>query len=148
AGCGWVWAPDTVWSPAWVTWRYSDAYCGWAPLPPGCGYHAGVGLTFHSAGVSVGFAFGLASDSYPFVPSLHFHDRMPSRYALAPQQVVNVYNRTTVINNFTHDSNNTLVNEGPGRDRIARVTRSEIQKVTLRDVPTDGTRVIKSDRLE
>ena len=35
---GWVWTPDTVWGPSWVTWRYSDDYCGWAPLPPFTAY--------------------------------------------------------------------------------------------------------------
>ncbi|MCJ7581918.1 MAG: hypothetical protein MUP98_15500, partial [Candidatus Aminicenantes bacterium] len=32
---GWYWVPDTVWGPAWVTWRQSSLYIGWAPLPPG-----------------------------------------------------------------------------------------------------------------
>ena len=32
---GWVWVPGTVWSPAWVQYRYGDPYVGWAPLPPG-----------------------------------------------------------------------------------------------------------------
>ena len=31
---GWVWIPGDVWSPAWVDWRYSDDYVGWAPEPP------------------------------------------------------------------------------------------------------------------
>jgi hypothetical protein len=31
---GWVWVPDSVWSPAWVAWRANDDYVGWAPLPP------------------------------------------------------------------------------------------------------------------
>lgn len=31
---GWVWIPGRVWAPAWVTWRYSDNYIGWAPLGP------------------------------------------------------------------------------------------------------------------
>lgn len=31
---GWVWIPGTVWAPAWVSWRYSDAYIGWYPLWP------------------------------------------------------------------------------------------------------------------
>ncbi|TAL05152.1 MAG: hypothetical protein EPO07_03995, partial [Verrucomicrobia bacterium] len=31
---GWCWQPDNIWAPAWVTWRYDNAYCGWAPLPP------------------------------------------------------------------------------------------------------------------
>jgi hypothetical protein len=33
---GWLWIPGFVWAPAWVSWRSSDAYFGWAPLgPPG-----------------------------------------------------------------------------------------------------------------
>ena len=32
---GWIWIPDTEWGPAWVTWRWSDDYVGWAPLGPG-----------------------------------------------------------------------------------------------------------------
>ncbi len=31
---GWVWIPGDVWGPAWVDWRYSDEYVGWAPEPP------------------------------------------------------------------------------------------------------------------
>ncbi len=31
---GWCWAPDRVWGPAWVSWHFGDAWCGWAPLPP------------------------------------------------------------------------------------------------------------------
>ncbi len=32
---GWVWVPGYQWAPAWVTWRYSPDYIGWAPLAPG-----------------------------------------------------------------------------------------------------------------
>jgi hypothetical protein len=31
---GWFWVPDQDWSPGWVAWRKSDAWVGWAPLPP------------------------------------------------------------------------------------------------------------------
>jgi hypothetical protein len=33
-GYGWCWVPDYEWGPAWVSWRRSDDYVGWAPLPP------------------------------------------------------------------------------------------------------------------
>src|ERR1700688_871092 len=33
-GSGWFWVPGDEWAPAWVDWRYSDEYVGWAPLPP------------------------------------------------------------------------------------------------------------------
>jgi hypothetical protein len=32
---GWIWIPGYQWAPAWVTWRYSPDYIGWAPLGPG-----------------------------------------------------------------------------------------------------------------
>jgi hypothetical protein len=31
---GWYWVPDTVWAPAWVTWRTSGDHVVWAPMPP------------------------------------------------------------------------------------------------------------------
>lgn len=31
---GWCWVPGYEWGPAWVSWRMSDEYIGWAPLPP------------------------------------------------------------------------------------------------------------------
>jgi hypothetical protein len=34
ATIGWFWVPDADWSPGWVAWRDSDAYTGWAPMPP------------------------------------------------------------------------------------------------------------------
>lgn len=30
-----VWVPDTEWGPAWVIWRQSPGYYGWAPMSPG-----------------------------------------------------------------------------------------------------------------
>src|SRR5579871_662474 len=38
---GWCWQPDHTWGPAWVSWRQSADYCGWAPLPPGVKYVPG-----------------------------------------------------------------------------------------------------------
>ena len=38
---GWVWVPGRVWAPAWVMWRYSDAYVGWAPILAGYDYWYG-----------------------------------------------------------------------------------------------------------
>jgi hypothetical protein len=33
-GLGWFWVPGYVWGPAWVSWRTSPGYVGWAPLAP------------------------------------------------------------------------------------------------------------------
>ena len=32
---GWYWVPGYRWAPAWVSWRRSDSYVAWAPLPVG-----------------------------------------------------------------------------------------------------------------
>ncbi|HEU0061235.1 MAG TPA: DUF6600 domain-containing protein [Hyphomicrobiaceae bacterium] len=42
----WIWIPDTEWGPAWVAWRGSDDYVGWAPLPPDAHWGAGGDLLF------------------------------------------------------------------------------------------------------
>ena len=34
ASVGWCWVPGNVWAPAWVSWRRSSDYVGWAPLRP------------------------------------------------------------------------------------------------------------------
>ena len=147
--CGWVWLPDTTWGPAWVTWRYSDAYCGWAPLPPGAYFDVGVGFRYHSGGVSFGFDFGLVPDCYTFIPTAYFCDRTPWYHCLSSIQVVNIFRRTTIINNYITAANRrTIVHVGPGTDAIARVTRNEIRKVTLRDTGAVGGTLIKADRLE
>ena len=31
---GWCWIPGNEWAPAWVCWKSSGDYVGWAPLPP------------------------------------------------------------------------------------------------------------------
>jgi hypothetical protein len=31
---GWYWVPGYTWGPAWVTWRWTATFVGWAPLPP------------------------------------------------------------------------------------------------------------------
>ena len=46
---GWVWVPGTEWAPAWVAWRTSDDYVGWAPLPPTAGWDGSAGLRFADA---------------------------------------------------------------------------------------------------
>ena len=146
---GWVWAPDTIWGPAWVTWRYSDSYCGWAPLPPGAYIDAGVGFRFGGNSVTVGFDFGLVPDCYNFIPTAYFCDRTPWYYCLPRTRVVNVFNHTTIINNYIIGSNNrTIVHVGPGTDAIARVARHEIRKVTVRDMNPASSTLIKADRLD
>ena len=132
---GWCWWPDTVWAPSWVTWRYSDDYCGWAPLPPFAVYRPGAGFFYRGSSVSVGFDFGLAINCFTFVPTRHFCDPHPRHFRIAPNEGPRIFNQTTVINNFNFDSHNrTFVNNGIGVQHITAVTRTPIQPVPVHEL--------------
>ena len=79
ANAGWVWLPNRVWGPAWVSWRNSAEYAGWAPLPPSANFVPGVGFRFQNHAVNASFEFGLRRGLYTFVP-----DGTPGRLFARP----------------------------------------------------------------
>ena len=131
--CGWVWTPDRVWGPAWVTWRVAGDNCGWAPLPPHATFDAHFGWHFNGVSVAVGFNFGIPANHYTFVSVNNFCDHDLVHYRMAPARVTTIYNQTTVINN-TVVNNNVVVNRGVTVDRVSAATHTEIQKATIREV--------------
>ena len=133
---GWVWVPDRTWGPAWVTWRFSDDYCGWAPLPPGATFSS-IGFRFNSTSVDASFDFGLGFEIYNFVPTALFIDATPWKHRVPPAEVARNPRRTTVVNNFFIDSNNLVVNNGIDPGRISTVTRNDIRRVNVRELPAD-----------
>jgi hypothetical protein len=131
---GWCWVPGTVWGPSWVSWRHTHDHFGWAPLPPSCGWASGVGLTWHGSRVSVGFSFGLAANDYCFVPSSRFYDPHCYRYRVSGSHVTQIYQNSTVVNNYINGNNNTvIINNGVSRDVVQKHTREEIRPVALAD---------------
>jgi hypothetical protein len=132
---GWVWTPGTVWGPSWVSWRYQNGYCGWAPLPPEAHFVRGSGFTYYGRHVSVGFEFGLSAFHYSFVRSDRFCDPHPYRHVVARPTVVNIYRNTTVVNNYVVN-NNTVINRGVGRETIARSNGgAPVREVAVRERP-------------
>ncbi len=148
ARSGWLWVPDSTWGPAWVVWRSSDSYCGWAPLPPSAVFVAGQGIFFGGTRVAIGFDFGLPRHHFTFVPFNRFCDRNPHYYALAPTVVQNVYHQTTVINNIQVNNNNAVINGGVPADRVATLTRTEIRKVAVREAGPQEQSLQRLDKLE
>jgi hypothetical protein len=143
---GWCWMPDTVWGPSWVTWRYSNEYCGWAPLPPRAVYREGVGFFYNGLAVSVGFDFGLSWNCFAFVPIGRFCDPHPRRYFVARTQVTQIYDHTTVINNFNGHGRN-LVNRGIDPEHITAVTHAPIRPVAIRDTAAPSGHGPRADQL-
>ncbi|MGZ4971889.1 MAG: DUF6600 domain-containing protein, partial [Limisphaerales bacterium] len=104
---GWVWVPGTEWSPAWVTWRESDSYIGWAPCGP---------------------SLAVAAPSlFVFVEFGHFCD--PIRPSTVIVNNTRIINNTRIVNNFRSESRRfdggqrtMRVNAGPDVTRVQHAT--------------------------
>ncbi len=129
---GWCWAPDRVWGPSWVSWRYSADYCGWAPLPPGAWFSFSLGLTWHGRHIHDWEECGLGPHHYHFVSWGHFHERHLHGFGVPPREVNTVYKNTVVVNNIVVN-NNTVMNRGIAPERVSAATHQAVTKVTIRD---------------
>jgi hypothetical protein len=137
---GWCWAPGTVWGTAWVCWRQTDGYCGWAPLPPGAWFSSGSGLTFYGRGVGAGFSFGLGFDSFAFVPWRHFTDRHLGPWVVARDHAERLCRQSSVVSRFEGDGRGAS-NLGLSAQRVASTTHRQLRAVALVAVkaPLAGT---------
>jgi hypothetical protein len=130
---GWCWLPGHTWGPSWVSWRYSDRHCGWAPLPPGANFMAGVGLTYHGHRVGEHDDFGLRPGHYRFVSWDHFNDRQLRHNHLSQREVAQAYHRSVVETRFS-GVNNTVINNGLPVSRVASATGRPVHTVALHQV--------------
>jgi hypothetical protein len=120
----WAWVPGYDWAPAWVTWRESDGYCGWAPLPPGAEYRPGVGLWFGAA-LGLDVDFGVGADCFSFVSYDRFWDRDLAASRTGPERREDIYRHSHIANGYRVDRDRFII-EGPGRDRIARFSHHDV----------------------
>ncbi len=144
---GWCWAPDTVWGPSWVSWRYGSSYCGWAPLPPGAWYRPGIGLTFRGRQVSAAFGFGLGVESYAFVDLGHFRNPHLDRHALPRHQAAQIYDRTVASTRIVGDRHG-VINHGIPVSRVAAATGTEIHRVAIRDASPATRQGVRGEQFE
>ncbi len=126
---GWYWVPGTVWGPCWVTWRHSDLYIGWAPLPPGVRFVPGVGV--RSVNVRIPARYWIFVDGPNF-----FHPSL-NRYVFPHERNVTIINYTVHQTNIIV-RNNKVYNEGIGYERARGITKKNITKHTLKDARKAG----------
>jgi len=143
---GWCWWPDNVWAPSWVSWRYSNEYCGWAPLPPTAGYHTSIGLTYQNGEVGSGFGFGLGFSAYAFVSWGSFCSPRPYQHCLPPNQANQVYHNTTPVNHFEPGGHGRVNNRGISVDQVRQRARTDVRTVSLREQTAPGQRGERLDR--
>ena len=124
-GIGWVWVPGDQWAPAWVSWRKSDDYVGWAPLPPEARFDQRTGIRNWSDSY-----YDVGPDQYCFVASREFGAPRVEQTLLPPERNVTIINQTTNVTNITYN-NTTIVNEGPSYDEVKAVSREPVQRYRL-----------------
>jgi len=107
ANYGWVWIPGTDWAPAWVAWRESPDYIGWAPCPMG--------------------NFEVAPSAFVFVDIHQFHQRIrPDLLVISNPTIIEHTRLTRNFRRERHEFNgvarNIVADPGPSLDPIQRAT--------------------------
>ncbi len=137
-GLGWYWVPDTVWAPAWVSWRWGDQYVGWAPIPPDIAFSWRTGFGRRD--------FDIPGHSWCFLQGRHFLDNDLDRYVLPYER-----NRTIIdVTSLRADirvRGGRVVNDGVDVDVVRRETGSEVSRLTLRDVRRPGEESVDEETI-
>jgi hypothetical protein len=137
---GWMWIPGYQWAPAWVSWRQSQDYYGWAPLGPNV-----------SAGIAVS-TYNPPTSYWCFVPHQYVNSPSVSNYYVNETRNVTIINNTTVINN-NYTENNTSINNnrntinnnvrnnfisGPDPREVSRFTGATVRPATVHQSTSPG----------
>jgi len=138
---GWIWLPDRVWGPGWVTWRSGGEYCGWAPLPPGAVFEVATGrFRFHGRAVALDFDFGLGWMNFNFCyvrelgEPMHWHPN-------GPTEIRAVFDHTKVITGFragtsviNGEARGHFINAGVEVKRVEELRGRPVEPVKIQDL--------------
>ena len=125
---GWFWVPDDVWGPAWVSWRRSPGYFGWAPLRPG------ISIT-----VAFGNDYRERNERWIFVRDRDITRPDIGRYYVnRTNNVTIIHNSTVIVNSRRDDTRGATYIMGPARNDVQNVTHTTVNSVAIRDNDKPG----------
>jgi hypothetical protein len=113
---GWVWVPGSEWAPAWVSWRKSPDYVGWAPLPPEA--HSSNG--FDGA---VDSYYDIGPASYNFVPARSIGEPTYRGIVVEPERNYTIIVGTSNVTRMgyaNYGREPVYYNQGPDYEEISR----------------------------
>lgn len=117
---GWLWYPDYEWAPAWVEWRYSNDYIGWAPLHPYATFSISFGIRFTKV-------YHTPYHHWHFVNFNHFCNPYPYNYFIAPDYRYRVYKTTRYRTNYAY-RNGRVQNHGVDINYVRVRSNQEIRQ--------------------
>lgn len=138
-GFGWFWVPGSTWGPAWVSWRHGSSYVGWAPLPPGVRFVAGVGIT--------SMPLNLHHRYWVFMDGRYLTSAGLYRYVL-PWERNSYFIGRTVARTQIVMRDRWVVNQGLDLNTARRISRRTINKVQLADARRPGATRVGGSGLE
>jgi uncharacterized protein YraI len=114
---GWFWVPGSRWAPAWVSWRQSNDYLAWAPLPP-----------TSDEGLGLSISVGTVPDYYwQVVPNRDFlDDDLPRRIVRDRDRFNPIFRETRPMGNVTVVNNTTVVNNVVNITYVEQKTRKKV----------------------
>jgi len=125
---GWMWIPGQEWAPAWVSWRSSQDYYGWAPLGPNVGY---------------GSAYNPPANYWCFVPHQYVTNPHMNNYYVNESRNVTIINNTTIINNYNNGNSNgrNVYRGGPDAREVERASGAPVRPVAVREGNRPGEQI-------
>ena len=136
---GWYWVPGTEWGPAWVTWRSSDLYIGWAPIPPEARFIPGVGINT--------LPFTLHHSSWVFVEYSRFLNTRVYRYVLPVERNFTIINYSALRTDILARDDR-VINRGVDIDYVRRMTKQTISRHQLTPSARPGQSRVRDGRVE
>lgn len=114
---GWFWVPGHRWAPAWVSWRESDDYLAWAPMPPA-----------YDGGININVSIGTVPDYYwQVVPSRSFlSDDLQGQIVHDRNRRRPILERSRALGNTTITNNNVVVNNVVNVTYVEEKTKEKV----------------------
>ncbi len=125
---GWFWVPGGEWGPAWVNWRSSEGYYGWAPMEPG---------------VTISFALGMNynrnDDHWIFIRDRYIGSSDMNRYYANSGDHDRIIRNSRIITNTYSDNRKHLTYvSGPAREDVQRITGVKVRAVGIKESNKPG----------
>jgi Family of unknown function (DUF6600) len=118
---GWFWVPGDEWGPAWVSWRRSPGFYGWAPLRPGISVNIATGREYHDRNERWIFV----RDRDIAAPDIGRH------YINRTNNSAIINNSATIMNTRKDKVRNTVYVTGPNREDVQRATHTTLNSVAI-----------------
>ena len=122
---GWVWVPGSTWAPAWVSWRQSDDYVGWAPLPPETESEQDVKIeewadTYYNIGPG----------SYVFLKTTDLGNPSYRGFIASSHDDLDIISRTNNVTSIYYGKTG-VIDNGPDYDRLVRNANVKVDQYRL-----------------